>query len=94
MAKEKQPASTLFDAMNRCHETGEHKTVIGVTAMATTYYRIWATGVVARATTKHAQEKLRRKAREHPYMLTAISPKRAKQLIAEGHEYWKVKDLL
>lgn len=28
MAREKQPASTLFDAMNECHVTGEHKTAI------------------------------------------------------------------
>lgn len=62
--------------------------------MSTTYYMWRATGVVVRATTKRAQEKMRRHTRVYPYALTAISPKRAKQLIAEGHEYWKVKDIL
>ena len=28
MAIEKQPASTLFDAMNACHKTGIHRTAI------------------------------------------------------------------
>ena len=28
MTRKKQPASTLFDAMNNCNATGEHKTAI------------------------------------------------------------------
>ena len=28
MTRKKQPASTLFDAMNNCNVTGEHKTAI------------------------------------------------------------------
>ena len=63
-------------------------------AVKTTYYLITASGSVVRATTKKAQEKLSRLANIQPGILRPIPPKEAKQLIAAGAVYEKLKDVI
>ena len=60
----------------------------------TTYYLVTVSGTVVRATTKRAQEKIRRIVELHPGAIRPLPPKEARELIAAKREYWKIQDLM
>lgn len=62
--------------------------------MKTTYYLVIYNGVVVRATTKIAQEKIKRLAERMPDRIKPLPPKEARELIAAKREYWKIQDIM
>ena len=62
--------------------------------MKTTYYKMLAIDEVWRATTDRAKKKLSGLAERMPDMVQAIPPREARELIAVGKKYQKIKNII